>query len=138
MKIIESAIPDVSMDTIDQSKIILADNIVKNVYPLFDEVFNSRISELDTLQKELQTKKMQVRDEKDNLQSMVDSYNREKKVAKLLDRIEKLVSSGLVYDGSLRSEMTVLLKIIDKLSDEKLDYNMKSVMTIISKRFSRS
>jgi hypothetical protein len=138
MNITITEIPDVNVDTLDQSKIILADNIVKNVYPLFDEVFNSRISELDELQQNLQAKKIQVKEEKDNLQSMVDSYNKEKKIAKLLDRIEKVISSGLVYDGSLRSEMVILLKTINKLSDERLDYHLKSVMSTISKRFSRS
>jgi len=138
MNIVDTKIPDVSVETLDKSKIILADNIVKNVYPLFDEVFNSRISELDHLQKELQSKKMKVKEEKNNLQLMVDSYNKEKKVAKLLDRIEKLITSGLVYDGSLRSEMVILLKTINKLSEERLDYHSKSVMSTISKRFSRS
>jgi len=137
MNITETEIPDVSIETIDHSKVILANNIIKNVYPLFDEVFNSRVSELDELQQKLKARKIQVKEEKDNLQGMVNAYNKEKKISKLLDRIEKLVLSGLVFDGSLRSEMVILLKIINKLSDDKLDYHLKSVMSTISKRFSR-
>jgi len=136
MNIIETEIPDVTIENLDQSKIILANNIVKNVYPLFDEVFNTRLNELDDFQQLLKDKKRQVKEEKDNLQGMVYVYNKSKKVAKLLDRIEKLVSSGLVYDGSSRSEMTILLKVINKLSDEKIDYHLKSVMSTIAKRFS--
>ena len=136
MNIIETEIPDVTIENLDQSKIILANNIVKNVYPLFDEVFNTRLNELDDFQQLLKDKKRQVKEEKDKLQGMVYVYNKSKKVAKLLDRIEKLVSSGLVYDGSSRSEMTILLKVINKLSDEKIDYHLKSVMSTIAKRFS--
>jgi len=136
MNIIETEIPDVAIENLDQSKIILANNIVKNVYPLFDEVFNTRLNELDDFQQILKDKKRQVKEEKDNLQGMVYVYNKSKKVAKLLDRIEKLVSSGLVYDGSMRSEITILLKVINKLTDEKIDYHLKSVMSTISKRFS--
>jgi hypothetical protein len=136
MNIIETEIPDVTIETLDQSKIILANNIVKNVYPLFDEVFNTRLNELDDFQQILKDKKRQVREEKNNLQHMVNIYNKNKKVTKLLDRIEKLVNSGLVYDGSSRNEMTMLLKVINKLSDDKIDYHLKSVMSTISKRFS--
>lgn len=136
MNIIETEIPDVAIENLDQSKIILANNIIKNVYPLFDEVFNTRLNELDDFQQILKDKKRQVKEEKDNLQGMVYVYNKSKKVAKLLDRIEKLVTSGLVYDGSMRSEITILLKVINKLTDEKIDYHLKSVMSTITKRFS--
>ena len=136
MNIIETEIPDVTIENLDQSKVILANNIVQNVYPLFDEVFNTRLNELDDFQQLLKDKKRQVKEEKDKLQSMVHVYNKRKRVAKLLDRIEKLVSSGLVYDGSLRSETTILLKVVNKLSDDKIDYHLKSVMSTIAKRFS--
>ena len=38
MNIIETKIPDVTSEEIDRSKIILADSIIKDVYPLFDEL----------------------------------------------------------------------------------------------------
>lgn len=137
MDITETKIPDVSIENIDKAKIVLAENIIKNVYPLFDEVFNTRVSELEELQNKLKGRREQVKEEKNNLQEMMDTYNRKKKVAKLLDRIEKMVTSGLVYDGSLKNETTVLLKIATKLTDEKLDYHLKSTLRTISKRFSR-
>ena len=68
---------------------------------------------------------------------MMKQYQQKKKVSKLLTRLEKLVDSGLVYDGHLKSETIVLLKIIDKLSDDKLDYHLTETLKIIGKRFSK-
>jgi len=137
MNIRETIIPDVSLENIDQSKLVLADSIIQNVYPLFDEVFNTRVEELQELQNVLKARKQLVKEEKYALQEMVNDYNRKKKVAKLLDRIEKMVTSGLVYEGSLKNETTILLKIASKLSEDKLDYHLKSTLRTISKRFSR-
>jgi len=137
MEISETTIPDVSIQNLDQSKIVLAESIIQNVYPLFDEVFNTKVEELQELQDFLKERKTKVKEEKDNLQALVNSYSRQKKVAKLLTRIENMVTSGLVYEGSLKNETTILLKIVSKLSDEKLDYHLKSTLRTISKRFSR-
>jgi len=137
MEISETTIPDVSIENLDQSKIVLAESIIQNVYPLFDEVFNTKVEELQELQDFLKDRKIKVKEEKDSLQAMVNSYSRQKKVAKLLTRIENMVTSGLVYEGSLKNETTILLKIVSKLSDEKLDYHLKSTLRTISKRFSR-
>jgi len=137
LNIIETSVPDVIPENIDESKIVLAESIIQNVYPLFDEVYNTRISDLNELQKTLKTKRSSVLSEKDNLQTLIEKYNKKKKVAKLIDRIEKMVNSGLVYEGSLKNETIILLKIVSKLTNEKLDYHLKSTLRTISKRFSR-
>jgi len=137
MNITETKMPDVIPENINESKIVLAESIIQNVYPLFDEVYNTRVSDLGNLQKTLKTKRSSVLSEKDNLQTLIDGYNKKKKVAKLLDRIEKMVASGLVYEGSLKNETIILLKIASKLSEDKLDYHLKSTLRTISKRFSR-
>ena len=135
MIIEETSIPNVIPDNIDASKLVLADSIINNVYPLFNEVFNSRVEEIDGLKKKLTEKKAEVFNKKAELEKLLAQYKRHKKIAKLLDRLEKLVSSGLVYDGSIKHETVVLLKIAHKLSDEKLDYHLRETLQTISKRF---
>lgn len=137
MIIEETNIPNVVPNNIDESKEVLADNIIANVYPLFNEVYNTRVEEIDTLKTALTRKKDLVKKHKSSLEGMMVEYKKKKKVAKLLDRIEKLISSGLVYDGTIKHETIVLLKIVTKLSDEKLDYHLKDTLRTISKRFSR-
>lgn len=137
MNIIETSIPNVLPTNIDHSKTVLADNIIANVYPLFNEVYNTRVDEIDDLKRELKQKKELVIKHKTALEQMMAEYKKKKKVAKLLDRIEKLITTGLVYDGTLKHETTILLKIATKLSEEKLDYHLKDTLRTISKRFSR-
>ena len=138
MNIIETKIPDITPETIDQSKLVLADNIIKNVYPLFDEVYQAKISNISEIKKLLKEKKLLVIEKRHRLEELMSEYNKEKKVSKLLTRIEKLVDSGLVYDGSLKNQTIILLKIVDKLNDEKLDHHLSEILQIIRKRFQRS
>lgn len=137
MRIEETHIPNVVPEMIDKSKISIAENIMKSVYPLFNEVYTERVSHLDELKKRLEKKKGTVLSEKDSLEKLVNEYRRKKKVIKLLERIEKMITSGLVYDGSLKHEMIILLKVITNLSEEKIDYQLKETLQIISKRFSK-
>jgi hypothetical protein len=44
MNIVETKIPDVTSSNINRAKEILVDNIVKNVYPLYDEVYTGKLN----------------------------------------------------------------------------------------------
>lgn len=136
MIIEETNIPNVTPENIDKTKVILAENIIRNVYPLFNEVYHGHIEETEALKKEFKEKKKKVLGKKDKLQQLIDSYNTKKKISKLFDRIEKLINSGLVYDGTLKHETVILLKIATKLPEEKLDYHLQDTLKTISKRFS--
>ncbi len=137
MIIEQTNIPNVIPETINKSKQILAENIIQNVYPLFDEVYKSKVNSIEIVKEELKAKKEKVTQQKNELQAIMNNYKRQKKITKLLDRIEKLITSGLVYDGTLKHETMILLKIITKLENEKLDYHLRSTLQTINKRFSR-
>lgn len=137
MNIIETNIPDVTTDNIKSSKTILADNIIKNVYPLFDGVYTEKLEAVSNLKHQIKNRKVGLRTEKESMEQLVVEYTRMKKMAKLLDRLDQLVDSGLIYDGTMKHETVILLKIMDKLSPEKLDQQLAKTAHIINKRFSR-
>ena len=137
MKVIETDIIDVTKNNIDEVKLNLSNKIIKNVYPLFEDFNNSKNIEIEDLKTSLLKKKETVLKKKEKLEGMIKDLNRKKKIKKLLERIEKLVTSGLVYDGNLKKETIILLKISDKLSEEKIDEHLKKTMSTISKRFSQ-
>jgi len=137
MKIVETQIPDVNIENIDSAKVNLADRVIKNVSPLFNEVYVDKSNELTRLKSELEGKRQEVKKKKTDLEELFGQYKKKEKVKKLLSRISKLVSSGLVFEGTLRKETVVLLKVLDDLSDERLDYHLQESMKIISQRFSR-
>jgi hypothetical protein len=137
MNIIETEYPDITETNIDESKVTLANNIIKNVYPLFDEVYGQKLTEATKLKAAISKRQELVDNNKKNLEFMMSKYDRKKKVSKLLTRLEKLVDSGLAYGGHLKGETIVLLKVIDKLPDDKLDFHLAEVLKTIGKRFSR-
>lgn len=137
MKIIETKIQDVTDKNINENKQLIADSIIENLYPLFDEVYQAKIGQVFQLKNKIKLKQKQMYDEKETMQKLMGSYQKEKKISKLLERIEKLVQSGLTYDGTMKHEIVILLKIIDKLPSDKLDQQLNKTMQILSKRFSR-
>jgi len=135
MRIIETGIPDIQSDNIDVAKIQLADEIVSKISPLFDEAHNSKTIVINESQSELKHKRKNVIEDKNLLESLLAKYNKEKKVKKLLNKISKLVESGLVYDGAVKSETVILLKIIPNLASDKVDHHLAQVSSVLRKRF---
>ena len=137
MNTIETNILDITKSNMDQTKLNLADQIIENVFPLFDDFNSTKNSEIEDLKTSLASKKSIVQKKKHHLEVLIKDFNRKKKIKKLLERIEKLVSSGLVYDSNLKNETIILLKIVDKLTEDKIDEHLNKTMRTISKRFSK-
>jgi len=135
MNIIETKIPDIDVSNIDQSKVILADKIIQNINPLFDDLRQIKMEEFKTKATKFKKIKTTVLSNKSEIETMFEHYKRKQKVKKLIERIDKLVSLGIVNEGQRKQETIVLLKIIDKLTIEKLNYHLKETMNTISKRF---
>lgn len=137
MNIIETKIPDVTSQNINKAKEILADNIVKNVYPLFDEVYTGKVNEKTDLINKIKTIRNHLKTEKESIEQLMTNYKKSKKISQILDRIKALINSGLTYDGQLKHETVILLKILDKLPEEKLNQQLNKTIQILNKRFSR-
>ncbi len=137
MIITETNIPDVTYETLDQSKLSLANGIINNVYPLFDEVYTSKNERVGELKDQITSNNRKLKAEKQTIETTMTEYKRQKRVSKLLQRLEKLVSSGLVYDGALKHETVILLKILPKLSNAQIDDHLRKTLQVIKKRFAK-
>lgn len=137
MKIIETDIPDVTINNLDESKIDLANSVIENIYPLFDDFFKEKLRRVYDLKIEIKAKAKKIKSEKESMQVLMSEYSRRKKVAKLLDRTQNLVNAGLTYDGQIKHETVILLKIVDKLTNEKLDEQIRHTIQTVSKRFAK-
>ena len=137
MNILQTKIPDVTVNNISESKEILADSIIENVYPLFNSMVKEKEKDT-TKQKENPSKlKSVLKHEKDSINTLLVRYSKVKKISKILDRINAMVDSGLMNDGSLKHETVILLKILERLPIEKLDEQLNKTMLILNKRFAR-
>jgi len=135
MRIIETNIPDIHELNIEESKMKLANEVIGKISPLFDEVHSSKVSQLQESKLELQQKRKQVGKDKVVLENLVAKLSRQKSLKKLLMKINKLVSSGLVYDGNAKSETVVLLKILDNLTPDQIQHHDKRISSFLTKRF---
>jgi hypothetical protein len=135
MNIIETKIPDINIENIDQSKVNLAEKIINNINPLFDDLRQEKINDFKFKVNEFKQIKSTVLSNKSEIETLFVHYKRKQKVKKLLERIDKLVSLGIVNEGQTKQETIILLKIIDKLPTDKLNFHLKETMNTISKRF---
>jgi len=135
MNIIETKIPDINTKNIDQSKVNLAEKIINNINPLFNDLQQIKIDQFKDKMYEYKTIKKSVLSKKVSLESLFENYKKKQKSKQLLEKIDKLVSLGIISEGHSKQETIVLLKIIDKLDINKLNYHIKETATTISKRF---
>lgn len=137
MKILQTKIPDVTINNIDESKMLLADNIISNVYPLFNDLYKGKEKDAIKYEQNLSKLKSVLKHEKDSIKTLLVRYSKAKKISKILDRIKTMVKSGLINDGALRHETVILLKILERLPTEKLDEQLNKTMLLLNKRFAK-
>lgn len=135
IKIKETNIPDITNENLDKSKQNLAENIVNYVQPFFDETYTKKEYEYNELQDQLSVSHKKLLNKKNELENLMIEVKRKRKINKLLERLEKLIFSDKPFETSLKHETIILLKTINKMSDERLDYNLNRTIKIIGKRF---
>lgn len=135
MNIIETQIPDITTSNINLAKVHLANKIIQNINPLFDDIQRDQKIEFNEKATKFKELKESVGATKKEIELLFAHYKRKQKVKKLLERIDKLVSLGMINEGALKQETIILLKVIDKLPEEKLDFHLKDTMNTIKKRF---
>lgn len=127
--------PDINKNNINTSKNNLAESIIEHIYPLFDDVYYKKQEEYNNIKDNIKVNQNKLLNKKKELEELMNEVKRRRKINKLLKRIEKIIFSGLKLETSLKHETIILLKTIDKMSNERLDYNLSRTMKIISKRF---
>lgn len=135
MKITELAIPDIINDNIDKSKNDLANKVIYSLIPLIQPQILKKIKELKSLQKLVKEKTKLISDEKKILKELQIEYDRIKNINLLLNRVEQLLNLGL--DNTLRSEMINMLRKINDLPKEKIDFYLDETLRIITRKFSK-
>lgn len=131
------SLPDMTKNNIQESKVLLADSIIENIYPLFDNIFMERKNKVEELSFDLKRREEILSKKKTNVEQMIKQYHREKLIVNLLSEIENLVHSGLVNDSGTRHQVIVLIKTIDKLTEENINKRILDVKRILGKKFSK-
>jgi ATP-dependent Lon protease len=135
MKIINTGIHDTDFKNINKSKLNLSNKIIENIFPLLEDIKSSKSDQLESLRYDLLRKTKKIKKEKYELEGMINKYRKHKKIKNLLERISKIVNAGLTNSGSYKHENIVLLKVIDTLSEDQLNYHLSETLKTINRRF---
>ncbi len=138
MKIIKTDIFDINESNIDEQKVAIADNILNLVGPMFEsEIEDGKQNLTEFIQKKSAVEE-KLQEVKGDLEKIQVEFGRETKRKKLLNRIRQLIEANLTSsDPNLKSEVIILLKVIDKLEDNLLDEHIERMIKTISQRFSK-
>jgi hypothetical protein len=133
MKITETTVPDVTEKNIDQRKVELADIVTSSFGSLLGDMHEKKSKEEEDLTSKIEVNKERITNEKVEVQSLIDDYEKEKKVKKALEAVSKVDPVKLEYNRSLKSEIVVFLRIIEKLSSEKISSYLQDITKVSNK-----
>ena len=74
--------------------------------------------------------------EKKELIKIQKNHQKQKKIHLLVNRIEQLLTLKIDDDKQLIAEITTVLKKMNDLSDEKLEFYISEMMRIMTRKFS--
>jgi hypothetical protein len=132
MKITKTNIPDFK-ETVEKSKIDLANKVLYVLIPLMNSDYQKKLKEIKSLNELLVNKKKKVNLEKADLEILMKDYNVKKKVKTLLERIMKLLGSGLLI-GEFKKEMLVVLNVVEELPEDKLNFYLGETVRVFNKK----
>ncbi len=133
MNIIETEISHISEDNIDSSKLSLANNIIYNIKPIMDNILSKATTDIESISKRIKFKDNEIKTKKIKIKKDSEQLERQKKVAQLLLNVEKLIELNVIKNTPFKNELVILLKIIPKLTIEKLDKHIKKTSNIVQR-----
>jgi len=136
MKIIESNINDIPND-LKEVKSDLINNVIEYIQPLFSTEYIQKLKEIKKLRKNIELKKEQIKQERQELEKIKNLLDKKIKKHTLLEKINKLIMSGLVHN-SMKKELIVLLKTFEEMGYERIHSYLNEVMKIINQKFAKT
>ena len=64
-------------------------------------------------------------------------FSKKSKESELLNKMGKLIQTGLIQD-SMKTEMSVLLKSFDNISEEKITSYLNETIKLVSQKFAKT
>jgi len=111
----------------------LATNIISLMGPMVDETIRERKDKLTKNKRQLKMIVNNIDEMKDQLQELINKHKFLTLKKSLIDIIEKLISSGLIYQSTLTVEAKQILMNINKLKSQEIITNYKKLSLILDK-----
>jgi len=133
MQINTTNILDNSVSNYDNNKIILADVIIKKLSPFFDAVRNQKSRKLKSIINENKLNKKEIIEKKESIKEMVSQLNNLEIKKNYLNKIHLIIQTGNIKSDSLKKELLIMTKVVDKIDNEKLINNTKKLDNLLNK-----
>jgi len=137
MKITETTIPDVTQENLDEKKVELANLLVSSFESLLGEIAEKKSKEEQALTSRVKENKKRILEEKSEIQFLVNSYEKDKKIKTALETVSKVDPVKLEYNRTLKNEIVVFLRIMEKLSLEKVSSYLQEISKVLNKSINR-
>ena len=137
MKVIELEINDIeeNEDT-NIDKLNLANDIISNISPLFNKEYLNKLRKFKKLKSMVEEKKIRIQNEKLELETILNEFNKKEKQRRLIYKLSKLIYSGLIQE-TMKFELITILNSFDTLDDKKITEYLTETMRIISRKFAK-
>lgn len=136
MKIIESKINDIPND-LTEVKTSLINNVIEYIQPLFSNEYIQKLKEVKKLKKNIELKKEQIKQEKEELEKIKNILDKKIKNHTSIEKINKLVMSGLVQN-SMKKELIILLKTFKDMDYERINSYLNEMIKNINQKFAKT
>jgi len=112
----------------------LATNIISLMGPMVDETIRERKENLNVNINKLKMIKNNINEMNDEIQNLSNKYKFLSLKKALLDIIEKLITTGLIYQSTLTVEVKNILMNIDKMKEKELKIYYKKLSLVLDSK----
>jgi len=124
-------------DDIESTLFIIGNEVVEKISPFFEEIEKSKKENIILIDREILEIEEKIREKSRTLEIKNKELIEKKTTIDQLDKIEKLVSSRLIESEETIRELKIFIKSIGKISSEKVQNKISSMIGEISKKLSK-
>jgi len=111
----------------------LATNIISLMGPMVDETIRKKKDELKKNERQLKMICINIDEMKENIDKLAKTYNSLKVKKSLMIIIEKLISTGKIYQSTLTVDVKKILMNLDKLSEKDISIQYRKLSLVLDK-----
>ena len=112
----------------------LATNIISLMGPMVDETIRNKKEDLKKNERQLKMICNNIEEMKEQIDKLSTNYNSLKVKKSLLLVIEKLISTGKIYQSTLTVDVKKILMNLDKLTDKDISIQYRKLSLVLDKQ----
>jgi hypothetical protein len=131
----ETDIFDISVDNIDSSKVEFTNIFIEKIAPTIDLEYKNLSVKLDDLTEKNNQKKSSLLVNKSILEKLSSELKKRRKQERLVNIVYEICNNEkLMNNSEIRSHIKMVLRILDTLTEKKIDSYITNLETTLNKK----